>query len=195
MQQAAEKAEDKVLRTLVKREFTVTKVQFGDTTSFENGILTIRKALCEEALKADPRVKKIEMDIVTPDNKHIFSNTIMDVQPVAAKAEGCLGEGITHVLSGMVVILTGMDESGLQVHEFGYCEGYMDEKIRYGRPGCPDENDIMVRVMTTIKAGTGMERRGPYAAHKVCDTIIQEIREVLKKLPAERLQLNVSKKT
>lgn len=59
-------------------------------------------------------------------------------------------------------------------------------------PGCPDENDIIVRVMTTIKAGAGMERRGPYAAHNVCDTIIQEIREVLKKLV---LQLNVSKRT
>lgn len=39
----------------------------------------------------------------------------------------------------------------------------------------------MVRVHATIQERTGMERRGPYAAHKACDVIIQEIREVLKK--------------
>ncbi|TEB15895.1 D-proline reductase proprotein PrdA [Pelotomaculum sp. FP] len=178
-------SEDKIRRTLKRREYVVTKVALGEQTSFENGVLTIRKALCEEALKADPLVKKIEMDIVTPDNKHVYTNTIMDVIPVAAKVEGRLGEGVTNVLTGMVVMLTGMDESGLQVHEFGSCEGYLDEKIRYGRPGCPDENDILLRIMTTIEAGKGMERCGPYASHTVCDVIIQEIREVLKKVPAE----------
>lgn len=182
----AVKVEDKVRRTLNIREFAVKKVELGETTSFENGVLTIRKALCEEALKADPLVKKIEMDFVTPDNKHVYSPTIMDCMPIAAKVEGSLGEGVTHALTGVVVILTGVDESGLQVHEFGSCEGHMDEKIRYGRPGTPDEGDIMIRVMTTIAAGCGMERRGPYAAHKVCDIILQEVREVLKKVPAEQ---------
>ncbi len=184
--EAAEvKTENKVLRTLIEREYKVTKVQLGDATAFENGVLTIRKALCQEALKADPLVKKIELDIVTPDNQHIYTPTIMDVIPMATKVEGELGEGVSHSLVGVVVLLTGVDESGMQVHEFGSCEGYMDEKIRYDRPGCPDKADIIVRVMTTIQAGTGMERRGPFAAHKACDTIIQEIREVLKKLPAE----------
>lgn len=182
----AVKIEDKVRRALTMRQFAVKKVELGEATSFENGVLTIRKALCEEALKADPLIKKIEMDIVTPDNKHVFSNTIMDCIPIATKVEGALGEGITNTLTGAVVILTGMDESGVQVHEFGSCEGYMDEKIRYGRPGVPDEDDIMIRVMTTVSAGTGMERRGPYAAHKVCDVILQEVREVLKKAPPEQ---------
>lgn len=179
------KVENKVLRTLVEREYKVSRVELGEATKFENGVLTIRKALCEEALKADPLVKKIEMDIVTPDNQHIYTPTIMDVIPIATKVEGELGEGVSHSLVGAVVLLTGIDESGMQVHEFGSCEGYMDEKIRYGRPGCPDASDIIIRVMTTIQSGTGMERRGPFAAHKACDTIIQEIREVLKKLPSE----------
>lgn len=187
----AAKVEDKVRREFRKLEFKVTKVAMGKKTSFENGVLTIRKELCQEAIKADPLVKKIEVDFVTPDNKHVFSPTIMDVVPIAAKVEGALGEGVTHSLTGVVVVLTGMDESGLQVHEFGSCEGYMDEKIRYGRPGTPDEGDIMIRVMTTIAAGCGMERRGPYAAHKVCDVILQEIREVLKKVPADQAAAEV----
>ncbi|MDN5331165.1 MAG: D-proline reductase (dithiol) PrdA [Tepidanaerobacteraceae bacterium] len=176
-----ERIEDRVKRTLLMREFDVKEVRLGDETSFENGILTIRRTLAEDALKADPLAKKMEIDIITPDNKNVFTNTIMDVIPIATKVEGSIGEGITHVLSGAVVILTGVDESGIQVHEFGSCEGIIGEKVRFGRPGCPDENDIMIRIHVTIQAGTGMERKGPYAAHKVCDAVIQEIREVLKK--------------
>lgn len=176
-----EKVEDEVVGTLVEREFAVKEVKLGKETSFENGVLTIREQLCKDALKADPLVKKLEMDIINPDNRHVYSNTIMDVIPVAAKVEGELGSGITHILNDMVFVLTGVDEAGVQVHEFGSCEGYLDEKIDYGKPGCPDQHDIMVRVHATIQERTGMERRGPYAAHKACDVIIQEIREVLKK--------------
>jgi D-proline reductase (dithiol) PrdA len=108
----------------------------------------------------------------------------MDVIPVATKVSGELGEGETNILNDMVFILTGIDEAGVQVHEFGSCEGFLDEKVIYGRPGCPDPQDIMVRVHAVLQAQTGMERRGPYAAHKACDVIIQEVREVLKTKPA-----------
>lgn len=176
-----EEVVDEVVGTLIEREFAVKEVKLGQVTSFENGVLTIREQLCKDALKADPLVKKLEMDIINPDNRHVYSNTIMDVIPVAAKVEGDLGSGVTHILNDMVFVLTGVDEAGVQVHEFGSCEGYLDEKIDYGKPGCPDKHDIMVRVHATIQERTGMERRGPYAAHKACDVIIQEIREVLKK--------------
>ena len=180
----AEKIEDEVVGTLVKREFAVKEVKLGTKTSFRDGVLVIRESLCEDALKASPLVKKIEMDVISPSNRHVYSNTIMDVIPVAAKVEGELGKGVTHLLNDMVFILTGVDETGVQVHEFGSCEGYLDEKIIYGKPGCPDPNDIMVRVHATVQEKTGMERRGPYAAHKACNVILQEIREVLKKMPA-----------
>lgn len=182
----AEKIEDEIVNTLTRREFAVKKVELGDVTTFENGVLTIRKALCEEALKADPLAKKLEIDIINPDDRHKYSNTIMDVIPIAAKVEGQLGSGITNIMNDVVFLLTGVDENGIQVHEFGSCEGYLDEKIDYGKPGCPDPQDIMVRVHVIIEGNTGMERRGPYAAHKACDVIIQEIREVLKKAPKEQ---------
>ncbi|GAY78115.1 D-proline reductase, 45 kDa subunit [Sporolactobacillus inulinus] len=179
------KPEDKIIRTLTQKEFDVQKVCMGTETSFNDGMLTLRHDLYEESLKADPLVKGVEMDIITPDHRHVYSNTIMDVMPIAAKVKGKLGEGVTHVMNGVVVMLTGVDENGVQVHEFGSCEGYLDETIRFGRPGCPDPEDIIIRVNVTIQADTGMERRGPYAAHKACDTIIQEIRESLKRVPAE----------
>lgn len=177
--------EDQIIRTLTQREFDVQEVRIGAETSFQDKVLTIREGLCTESLKADPLVKDAELDIIPPDQRHVYSNTIMDVIPIATKTEGILGEGTTHVMRGAVVILTGVDELGVQVHEFGSCEGYLDEKIRFGRPGSPDPDDIMIRIHVTVQENTGMERRGPFAAHKACDYIIQEIREALKKAPAE----------
>ena len=177
---AKEKIEDKVMRTLIQREYKVKKVEIGSKTSFENGVLTIDQGLVAKAEACSPLVKKVEMDIITPDEQHIFTNTIMDIIPVATKVSGKLGEGETNVLDGVVFCLTGLDEKGVQIHEFGSCEGYIDEKVAFGRPGCPDAEDIMVRVNVVIQEGTGMERRGPLAAHTACDVIIQEIREALK---------------
>ncbi|RYL88498.1 D-proline reductase (dithiol) proprotein PrdA [Sporolactobacillus sp. THM7-4] len=177
--------EDRIIRTLTQREFNVQEVRVGAETSFQDKVLTIREGLCAESLMADPLVKDAQLDIIRPDERHVYSNTIMDVIPIATKVEGILGEGTTNVMHGVVVILTGVDEKGVQIHEFGSCEGYLDEKIRFGRPGSPDPDDIMIRINVTVQENTGMERRGPFAAHKACDYIIQEIREALKKAPAE----------
>lgn len=176
--------QERVVRTLWHRLYDVRHAEITGKTSFEDGKLTIRESLREESLIADPLVKKVEMDVITLDRRHIFTNTIMDVIPVATKVEGKLGEGVTHVMSGLVFILTGVDENGVQLHEFGSCEGYLDEKISFGRPGCPDLGDLMVRVNVVLQAGSGMERGGPHAAHKACDVIVQEIRESLKRTPA-----------
>lgn len=182
---AEPKYEDKVIRTLVKKDYPVKKVVLADSTSYQNGVLTVNTGLIEKAVACSPLVKKVKMIVVTPENRHIYSNTIMDVIPIATKAEGKLGEGVTNVLSGAVFVLTGMDEAGVQIHEFGSCEGYMDEKIRFGRPGCPDEDDIMICVDVEIQKGTGMERRGPFAAHCAIDTIIEAIREQIRDLSDE----------
>ncbi len=173
--------EDKVLRTLVKRYYKVTDVVTGDITSFENGVVTIDRKLMEEALQADPIVKEIKIDVIKPEERHIHTDTIMDVCPVAAKVEGSLGEGITNVLEGAVFMLTGVDEDGTQVHEFGSSEGFLDERMAFGNPGCADEEDIIIRVEAVVQRLTGMERRGPYAAHKCEDVIIQAVRNVLRK--------------
>ena len=180
-QQKPEKSE-KVIRTLKKKIYQVKKVVIGEETSFQDGVLTIDEKILEKAAKADSLVKKIKMDIILPQERHIYTDTIMDVCPIATKVEGRLGEGVTHVMEGVVFMLTGVDEDGTQIHEFGSSEGYLDEKMFFGHPGCADENDIIIRVETIIQSKTGMERRGPYAAHKCEDAIIQEVREALKKV-------------
>lgn len=173
--------EDKVIRELKKNIFKATDVVLGDKTSFENGVITIDKSIAEKALNADPLVKKLSIDIIKPSERHIYTDTIMDVCPIAAKKEGCLGEGVTNIIEGAVFMLTGVDEDGTQIHEFGSSEGYLDEKMAFGNPGCADPDDIIIRVETVIERLTGMERRGPYAAHKCEDVVIQAVRDVLKK--------------
>ena len=80
------------------------------------------------------------------------------------------------------MMLTGTDEGGVQIGEFGSSEGYMDENIMWGRPGCPDKGEIFIKGNIVVQAKTNMERRGPMAAHTAFDIITQEIREALKKL-------------
>ena len=79
-------------------------------------------------------------------------------------------------------MVTGTDEDGVQIGEFGSSEGILEENIMWGRPGAPDKGEIFIKTQVAIKAGTNMERPGPLAAHRATDYITQEIREALKKL-------------
>ncbi|MGL5655598.1 MAG: glycine/sarcosine/betaine reductase component B subunit, partial [Fusobacteriaceae bacterium] len=81
---------------------------------------------------------------------------------------------------GVVMMVTGTDENGVQIGEFGSSEGILEENISWGRPGAPDRGDIIIKTQVVIKAGTNMERPGPLAAHAVTDIITQEIRKALK---------------
>jgi D-proline reductase (dithiol) PrdA len=180
---AEDSVRDEVVGTLEKRHFTVKEVRLGEKTDFTGGVLTIRQKAAEDALALDSLIKKLDIDVITPDKRHIHTETIMDVIPVASKVEGEVGFGVTNVLDGMVFMITGVDEDGTQVHEFGSSNGFLDETVIYGRPGCPDEDEIVVRVHCVLERLTGMERRGPMAVHAACDLIIQEVRNLLKTYP------------
>ncbi|MGG5314679.1 D-proline reductase (dithiol) proprotein PrdA [Enterococcus sp. AZ072] len=180
--------EKKVIRQLKKQHIKITEAEIGDKTSIENGKITIDRKLIEGAIKEDKLVKKIKLDVIKPNERHIYTDTIMDVCPIATKVEGELGGGITKICDGVVFMLTGVDEEGTQVHEFGSSEGYLDEKMYYGHPGCADENDIIIRCEAVIEKLSGMSRPGPLAAHKAQDFVIQAIREELKGYEGEIVQ-------
>ncbi|SDB48108.1 D-proline reductase (dithiol) PrdA [Pseudobutyrivibrio sp. YE44] len=182
---AAPAGEKKVIRTLKKKHMKISKVELGDKTSIVDGVLTIDKSVVDKAVLEDPLCKSLALDIIYPDERHQYTETIMDVCPIATKVEGELGEGVTKVADGVVFMLTGVDEDGVQVHEFGSSEGYLDEKMYFGHPGCADENDIIIRCHAVIERLTGMTRPGPFAAHKCQDYVIQTIRDELKKYEGE----------
>ncbi|WFD11241.1 D-proline reductase (dithiol) proprotein PrdA [Tepidibacter hydrothermalis] len=176
----AEVKEAKAIRSLAKKHFKIEKVEFADETKIEGTTLYIRKDICPEAIESQELVVDMKLEIITPDKYNTYSETIMDVQPIATKEEGELGTGVTRVVDGVIVMVTGTDENGVQIGEFGSSEGDLDKNIMWGRPGAPDKGDIFIKTQVTVKAGMNMERPGPLAAHRATDVITQEIREALK---------------
>ena len=175
--------EAKVVGTLTRRHIKITEVKRGPETKIEGTTLYIREGIEAEVIADQELVKDFHLEMITPDKYHTYSETIMDVQPVATKeGDAILGEGATRVLDGVVMMLTGTDEGGVQIGEFGSSEGYLDENIMWGRPGCPDKGEIFIKGNIVVQEKTNMERRGPMAAHTAFDIITQEIREVMKEL-------------
>ena len=180
---AAEAGEEKVVGTLTRKHFKITEVKRGPETKIEGTTLYIREGIEQEVIDNQELVKDFHLEIITPDKYHTYSETIMDVQPIATKeGDADLGTGVTRVLDGVVMMLTGTDEGGVQIGEFGSSEGYLDENIMWGRPSCPDKGEIFIKGNIVIQEKTNMERRGPMAAHTAFDVITQEIREVMKEL-------------
>lgn len=179
---AKEVEEEKVVRTLTRKHFNITEVKRGPETKIEGTTLYIREGIEADVIADQELVKDFHLEIITPDLYHTYSETIMDVSPIATKeGDSELGTGVTRVLDGVVMMLTGVDEGGVQIGEFGSSEGYLDENIMWNRPGCPDKGEIFIKGNIVVQEKTNMERRGPMAAHTAFDIITQEIREVLKK--------------
>ena len=180
---AADADVEKVAGELTRKHFKITEVKRGPETKIEGTTLYIREGIEADVIADQELVKDFHLEIITPDKYHTYSETIMDVQPIATKeGDSIIGEGVTRVLDGVVMMLTGTDEGGVQIGEFGSSEGYLDENIMWGRPGCPDKGEIFIKGNIVIQEKTNMERRGPMAAHTAFDIITQEIREVMKEL-------------
>ena len=177
-----EEKEARVMGTLTRKHFKITEVKRGPETKIDGTVLYIREGIEEEAAAGQELVNSLKIDIITPEMYHTYSDTIMDVQPIATKeGESEIGSGVTRVLDGVVMMVTGTDANGVQIGEFGSSEGYLDENIMWGRPGAPEKGEIFIKTEVVVKEGTNMERPGPLAAHTATDVITQEIREALKK--------------
>ncbi len=180
---AVSEAEPKLVRELTRKHFKITEVKRGPETKIEGTTLYIREGIEQEAAGTEELVFELKLDIIDPKQYHTYSETIMDIQPIATKEdEREVGSGVTRVLDGVVMVLTGTDADGVQIGEFGSSEGYLDENIMWNRPGAADKGDILIKGQVVIKEKTNMERVGPLAAHTAFDVVTQEIREVLKKL-------------
>ena len=168
---AAEAGEEKVVRSLTRKHFNITEVKRGPETKIEGTTLYIREGIEQEVIDNQELVKDFHLEIITPDKYH-----------ATKEGDADLGTGVTRVLDGVVMMLTGTDEDGVQIGEFGSSEGYLDENIMWNRPSCPDKGEIFIKGNIVIQEKTNMERRGPMAAHTAFDVITQEIREVMKEL-------------
>lgn len=178
---------ERELRRLVIKAFHVTDVKCGDENRVTvDGTMTVSSNVLENILNKYPQLEKLEVQVICPGDHDRWTNTIMDVIPVSTKVLGNLGEGITHTLTGVYVMLTGVDVNGKQTHEFGSSEGNLREQLYLNRAGTPGDKDFIISFDVTLKAGMGQEREGVLAAHRACDEFIKIFREQMKKFRGER---------
>lgn len=171
---------DKVLRTLTIKNFHVNDVLIGNAISIENKILSIDRELALSMSNKNENIKSVEIKVIRPKCHEIWTNSIMDIIPISTKVLGDIGEGITHTITGAYVMLTGCDEDGVQVSEFGSSEGILSQKLILNKAGTPGENDFIVNVDFVLKSGTIVDRKITTMMHEICDEFIQEIRLKLK---------------
>ena len=180
--------ETKELRRLVIKAYHVREVQWGSENGVtESGILTVDKESSGRYKRGkEEYISDISFRIICPEERDQYTNTIMDIIPISAKVLGDIGDGITHTLTGVYVILTGVDTVGKQTHEFGSSEGNLLEQMKYGKAGTPGENDAMITFDVTLQEGMGQIRAGVTAAHRACDEFVQEFRDQLRKFHGDK---------
>lgn len=172
------------LRRLVIKAFHMNQVSLGDKFSIANGVLEINPSFLDKLVEKEEFVDEMKINIILPGQHDRWTDSIMDIFPISTKVLGVLGEGITHTVTGAYCMLAGRYNDGTQVAEFGSSEGQLNEQLRLNRAGTPSDTDIIIAFDCVLKANDGDEsaRSIPTAAHRVCDTFVQEIRNVLKKV-------------
>ena len=155
----------KDLRRLVIKAYHMNEVGWGEHNDITvDGKMTVSKEMIEELVESEPLIEKIDIQIIKPGEHERWTNTIMDIIPISTKVLGKIGEGITHTITGVYVILTGVDVNGKQTHEFGSSEGNLKEMLYLNRAGTPGDTDVIISFDVTLAAGMGQERPGPTAA-------------------------------
>lgn len=172
--------EEKILRRLVIKSFHISEVEFSEKTKITENKLLLNTSIKDSIKESSDLITNIDIEIIKPGEHDKEINTIMDIIPISTKVLGRLGEGITHTLTGVYVMLTGKDEDGRQMHEFGSSEGILNEQMIFGRCGTPLKDDYVIHIDMTVKGGLPYERKLPYEIFKKCDVFIQSIRDILK---------------
>lgn len=172
---------EKTYRRLVIKTFHIKKVEKGHQTKIEDSTLRFSVPEFDKKLSTNELIQRININIIEPGNHHGWTNSIMDIIPISTKVLGSLGEGTTHTMTGVYVMLTGIDEAGNQVAEFGSSEGILKEKLQLNRAGTPSDKDYIISFDVTLKEKQGTNRAAILEAHRCCDEFVQEIREKLKK--------------
>ena len=170
--------EDIQKRRLVIRAFHANEVEFGKKPAMVGGKLTV----ADHAENSSELVVKSTVEILKPHEHDREVNSIMDVIPISTKVLGRLGEGVTHTLTGCYVVLTGVDEDGRQIGEFGSSEGNLQEQLYLGRRGTPGEDDVIIHIDVLVKGGQPFSRELANAAFQVAEDYIQPIRKMMKEL-------------
>ncbi len=173
------------LRKLKIRVYHVKDVVFSDKTSIKNGVLEISRDVIDSIIEKYPLIKEIKVDILKPNNHKVQVNTIMDIVPISTKVLGKLGEGITHTITGVYLMVTGKDEDDRQLAAFGSSDGILEEQMILGRAGTPSRNDFIIHFDVLIEGNPPFDRQLPNSAIGASDDYIDLVRKELKVLDAK----------
>ena len=181
-------ANDIELRRLVIKAYHMDNVEMGDENKITcDGKMTINNdCLKDLAAKYGEIIEKIDVQIIKPGEHDRFTNTIMDIIPISVKVLGKCGEGITHTVTGVYVMPTGVDVDGEQAHEFGSSEGNLKDMLHLGRAGTPGEDDYIISFDITFKKGMGQERYAIIDAYKAVEEWMNTFRAQLKKFEGSK---------
>ena len=159
------------------KAFHMKDVALGKKVKIENSQLTI-----PTEIEYDKNVfEKVEVKIIKPREHNFYVNTIMDVVPISTKVIGRLGEGITHTLTGVYMLLTGANTEGKQMHEFGSSEGILQEQLVLNKAGSPADSDYLIHIDVIIKPEIDFDRHLAFSIFELSDVYLQNIREVYNK--------------
>jgi hypothetical protein len=174
---------DSSIRKLTKKTIQVNEVKFSKQTSLERGVLTIREGIEENIIKRQSRIKNITVKILKPNENDFFVNSNLDYSPIACKVLGEIGEGITHQLGGVTVMLTGVeDKSSFQPSNIGSSEGIFKNQVVLDMEGTPKSTDTILHIDVLFEEGEGRSAEGIQQAHEAADMIVNEIRQVMKEV-------------
>jgi hypothetical protein len=182
--EAATLREVRKLRKLVIRSFAASTVRTGEQSGFADAAVTIHSDATAAIAARHPELQAMTIGVVAPDRLDCFVNSILDFAPIAVKVQGDPGEGFTHVLTGVQVMLTGVEERGVQPSNLGCAVGVLRDKVKLGMRGTPAASDYILHVDVTFKDGAGRTREGILAAHVACDELLQAVRDDLRCMPS-----------
>jgi D-proline reductase (dithiol) PrdA len=170
------------LPVLIREHIRVDSVLLGQIDHFEAGVLTVNAA---SEVDAGLEVVAVGVDVIAPGGRNVACDTVLDFFPIAVKADGAVGSGVTRIADGVVMMVTATEADGTQAGEFGDSHGILSERIDSSACGVPDDDVWIVRVAVTLRDGVAKIRSGPHAAHRAADTVAQRLRTTLLAAPTE----------
>jgi len=171
---------NEILKTLHVNVFHIKTIELQNTFKLEKN-----KLVLSQELESDhPNIKEINVSLLEPYQRNLVVNTILDIIPISTKVYGRLGEGLTHTLTGVYVLLTAKDLNHDVFYNFGSAKGTLKEIVIQDQVGTFKESDYLIHIDIT----TDIENQDPrdliYEVHSLSDKYIQNIREQLKTIDA-----------
>lgn len=171
-----------VSRKLNVFSFEIEDVIYGENLCIKDKKLIIDPLYPQKLLNKYNHIENVNVRIIKPSERYLWVNSILDFWPISVKAEGKLGEGITHEISNVKVMLTAVENKGFQPANIGSSEGILENKVIFNKRGTPDKDETIIHVDVILKEGQGRTKEGIFSAHMICDEIVNKIREDLKQM-------------